>query len=46
MLYEVITEKIVRSVAEEVFAEKGTKIDYMLGTMIEIPRAALTADVV
>ena len=27
-----------------VFAEKGVKVDYMVGTMIEIPRAALTAD--
>ena len=35
---------IVRRVAEEVFKEKGTKVDYMVGTMIEIPRAALTAD--
>jgi len=37
-------EKIVREVAEKVFAEKGDKIDYLVGTMIEIPRAALTAD--
>ena len=36
--------KIIRSVAEEVFAEKGDRIDYQVGTMIEIPRAALTAD--
>ena len=35
---------IVRRVAEEVFKEKGTKIDYMVGTMIELPRAALVAD--
>ena len=28
----------------EVFKEKGTKVDYMVGTMIELPRAALTAD--
>ncbi len=35
---------IVRRVAEEVFKEKGTKVDYMVGTMIELPRAALTAD--
>jgi pyruvate, orthophosphate dikinase len=39
-----LQEEIVRSVAEEVFAERGDKIDYMVGTMIEIPRAALTAD--
>jgi pyruvate,orthophosphate dikinase len=35
---------IVRRVAEEVFKEKGTKIDYLVGTMIELPRAALVAD--
>lgn len=35
---------IIRSTAETVFAEKGVKVDYMVGTMIEIPRAALTAD--
>jgi pyruvate,orthophosphate dikinase len=35
---------IVRRVAEEVFKEKGMKVDYMVGTMIELPRAALVAD--
>jgi pyruvate,orthophosphate dikinase len=35
---------IVRRVADEVFKEKGAKVDYMVGTMIELPRAALTAD--
>jgi len=35
---------IVRRVAEEVFKEKATKVDYMVGTMIELPRAALVAD--
>jgi len=35
---------IVRRVAEEVFKEKGMKIDYMVGTMIELPRAALVAN--
>jgi len=35
---------LVRRVAEEVFAERGDRLDYMVGTMIEIPRAALTAD--
>ncbi|MBN1186049.1 MAG: pyruvate, phosphate dikinase [Bacteroidales bacterium] len=39
-------EDIVRKVADKVFSEKGEKIDYMLGTMIEIPRAALTADAI
>jgi len=35
---------IVVRVAEEVFAKAGTSVHYMVGTMIEIPRAALTAD--
>jgi len=35
---------IVRRVAEDVFKEKGSTVDYMVGTMIELPRAALTAD--
>jgi pyruvate,orthophosphate dikinase len=35
---------IVRRVAAEVFAEKEAKVAYMVGTMIELPRAALTAD--
>ena len=30
---------IVRRVAEEVFKEKGMKVDYLVGTMIELPRA-------
>jgi pyruvate,orthophosphate dikinase len=34
----------VRAVAAEVFAERGMSVAYMVGTMIEIPRAALTAD--
>jgi pyruvate,orthophosphate dikinase len=37
-------EKIIRETAEKVFAERNDKIDYLVGTMIEIPRAALTAD--
>jgi len=37
-------EAIVRRVAEEVFAEKETKVPYLVGTMIELPRAALVAD--
>jgi pyruvate, orthophosphate dikinase len=36
--------EIIRSTAESVFAERGARIDYLVGTMIEIPRAALTAD--
>ncbi|HAF28881.1 MAG TPA: pyruvate, phosphate dikinase [Bacteroidales bacterium] len=37
-------EDIIRTTAEKVIAEKGTKVDYLVGTMIEIPRAALTAN--
>jgi pyruvate,orthophosphate dikinase len=36
--------EVVRRVAKEVMAEKKVKLDYMVGTMIEIPRGALTAD--
>src|ERR1700722_17669250 len=35
---------IVDKVAQEVFTEKETKIEYLVGTMIELPRAALVAD--
>ncbi|MHA2171938.1 MAG: putative PEP-binding protein [Candidatus Kariarchaeaceae archaeon] len=38
------TRKIIDKTAEEVFAENGDSVDYLVGTMIEIPRAALTAD--
>ncbi len=37
-------EKLVREVAKDVFAKAGIKVDYLVGTMIELPRAALTAD--
>jgi pyruvate,orthophosphate dikinase len=37
-------EKIVRRVAGEVMKEKKTKFTYLVGTMIEVPRGALTAD--
>ena len=37
-------KKIVDRVAGEVFAKAGQTVHYMVGTMIEIPRAALTAD--
>jgi len=37
-------KEIITRVAEEVMNEKGMKIKYMVGTMIELPRAALTAD--
>jgi pyruvate,orthophosphate dikinase len=35
---------VVRRIAADVFKEKGVTVDYMVGTMIELPRAALTAD--
>ena len=35
---------IVRHIAELVFKEKGATVEYMVGTMIELPRATLTAD--
>ena len=35
---------IIRSVAEQVFKEKGATVNYIVGTMIELPRACLTAD--
>jgi pyruvate, orthophosphate dikinase len=35
---------IVKRVAEEVFKEKGKRVDYHVGTMIELPRACLVAD--
>ena len=35
---------IVHRVAQEVFTEKERKVDYLVGTMIELPRAALVAD--
>ena len=34
----------VHAVAAEVFTKTGRKVDYKVGTMIELPRAALTAD--
>jgi pyruvate,orthophosphate dikinase len=37
-------EKVVRKVAEEVKAEKNSDIKYLVGTMMEIPRATLIAD--
>jgi len=35
---------VLERVAKEVMAEKGIEVNYMFGTMIEIPRAAITAD--
>jgi len=39
-----LQEEIVRNVATEVMKEKGRKIKYLVGTMIELPRACITAD--
>jgi pyruvate, orthophosphate dikinase len=39
-----LQKDLVVDTAEKVFAEKGTKVDYLVGTMIELPRAAITAD--
>ena len=36
--------KVVRDTAAKVFAEKGMKVNYLVGTMIELPRAAIVAD--
>ena len=45
ILYEFKQQKeIIDRVAKEVFAEYGVEVEYEVGTMIEIPRAALTAD--
>jgi len=33
----------VRETAEKVFAEKGMKVAYLVGTMIELPRACMAA---
>ena len=37
-------EKVIRAEAKKLFEEMGDSIDFKVGTMIEIPRAALTAD--
>jgi len=39
-----LQEEIVRRVAAEVMEEQKVKFDYLVGTMIEVPRGALTAD--
>src|SRR6185503_16261946 len=39
-----MTSEVVRRVAKEVMEEAGVEIDFLVGTMIEIPRAALIAD--
>ncbi|MDR2890606.1 MAG: pyruvate, phosphate dikinase [Alistipes sp.] len=37
-------KNIIDRIAEEVFAERNDRIDYLVGTMIEVPRAAVTAN--
>ena len=45
ILYELKQQKsIIEKVAKEVFAEEGVEVEFEIGTMIEIPRAALTAE--
>jgi pyruvate,orthophosphate dikinase len=39
-------KEVVLKAAEEVFAEQGIEVEFSVGTMIEIPRAALTADAI
>ena len=39
-----IVKAVIDATAEKVFAEKGKKINYLVGTMIELPRAALMAE--
>ena len=41
-----VMRKVVEEAAEEVYADQRVKVDYTIGTMIEIPRAALTADLI
>ena len=45
ILYEFeAQEKVIRETAAAIFAEEGVSVDFQVGTMIEIPRAALTAN--
>jgi len=41
-----LQEEVVRRVASEVMEDRGIEVEYLVGTMIEIPRAALTADTI
>jgi len=44
-LYELKQQKeVIQQAAKEVFAQEGIEVEFEIGTMIEIPRAALTAD--
>ncbi|MCW5521130.1 pyruvate, phosphate dikinase [Aureitalea sp. L0-47] len=37
-------EEVIRSTAKEIFEERGDTVEFMVGTMIEVPRAAIIAD--
>ncbi|OIP41921.1 pyruvate, phosphate dikinase [Candidatus Desantisbacteria bacterium CG2_30_40_21] len=39
-----VQKELIQKTAEEVFKEKNTQVEYLIGTMIELPRAALVAD--
>ncbi len=39
-------EKVIRETAKQLFAQEGVELPFRVGTMIEIPRAALTADMI
>jgi len=39
-----LQKELTNNVAKETFEKYGVKVDYMVGTMIELPRAAITAD--
>ncbi|MBO3116072.1 pyruvate, phosphate dikinase [Winogradskyella sp. DF17] len=39
-------EQLIRATAENIFEERQDRIDYLVGTMIEVPRAALIADLI
>ncbi|MBR5154823.1 MAG: pyruvate, phosphate dikinase, partial [Alphaproteobacteria bacterium] len=39
-----IVKNVIDTTAEKVFTEKGQRVDYLVGTMIELPRAALQAE--
>jgi pyruvate,orthophosphate dikinase len=41
-----LMKAVVDGAAEAVFAESGKRLDYLVGTMIELPRAALMADAI
>ena len=40
----IMQEKVIRDTAAKLFEERGDKVEFKVGTMIEIPRAALTAE--